>query len=573
MNATQTPIERAQDWLNSSVFDVQTKEEVNALIAGDPSNLEDSFYKDLEFGTGGIRGKMGVGTNRINVYTLGRATQGLSQYLKNTFSGEIKIAIGYDVRHNSKAFARAVAEIFSANGIRVFLFEDFRPTPLLSFAVRELGCQAGIVLTASHNPPIYNGYKVYFSSGAQIVPPEDSQIISEIQKTSFEQIRFEANSTLIETIGEEIDQKFIQQSLKACGIEDSIAGKTKIVFTPIHGTSVHLLPKLLKQAGFDDVHLVESQAVPSGDFPTVKSPNPEEPEALEKALELAKEIDADVLFGTDPDADRLGIGVKDLTGNWQLLNGNQTNAVLVDFLLEKRKEQGLLKPTDFVGSTIVSSDLIISIANHYGVQCKVGLTGFKWIAKMIEDFSDQTFVCGGEESYGFMVGDFVRDKDALTSALLVVLACQELKAKGSSFYQKLLEIYTRSGLYREDLISLTKEGVSGQKEIASLMQKFRSTPPKEFAGEKIISVDDYLHSTSWDYFSKIQTKLEVPKSDVLIFYTVKGLKIALRPSGTEPKIKFYTSSHLPMSKMADYPKLLEKSQKKLEDLKMQLLEY
>jgi phosphoglucomutase len=555
-------LERAQLWL-SEQYDEETRKEVQTLIDSNPTLLEDSFYKDLEFGTGGMRGIMGVGTNRINKYTLGAATQGLANYLKIQFPDKEKsVAIAYDVRHNSDKFARIVANILTANGIKVYLFESFRPTPELSFTVRHLGCDAGIVLTASHNPPEYNGYKVYWNDGGQIVPPHDKAIISEVGNVQPSQIQFEGNDALLKIVGKEIDEAFINACIDQIGFTNQGKKDLNIVFTSIHGTSISIMPEAFKRAGFTNVHIVEAQATPSGDFPTVKSPNPEEPAALKMALDLAEEVGADIVIGTDPDADRLGIAVRNFHGKMVLLNGNQTNTILVDYLLQQRQNDGM-DGTEFIGSTIVTSDIFFEIAEYYNVDCKVGLTGFKWIADMIRKAEGkQKFIGGGEESFGFMVGDFVRDKDSVTSTLLACEIAAFAKANDSSIFEELLNVYTKTHFYLEDLISVVKTGKDGAEEISQMMTNFRNNPPRSFDHSKIIRLDDYQSSISKDLVTGKESPIEIPTSNVLIFYTEDGSKIAARPSGTEPKIKFYFSVKTPIDEICDFEskqdELLEK---------------
>ncbi|MEN8138004.1 MAG: phospho-sugar mutase [Bacteroidota bacterium] len=538
----QKILDRANLWLSDS-YDANTREEVQDMIDNKSELLIEAFYKDLEFGTGGMRGVMGAGTNRMNKYTLGAATQGLANYLLQQFSGEIKVAIAFDVRNNSDVYSKIVARVLAANGIKVFLFDSFRPTPELSFAVRHLGCQSGIVLTASHNPPEYNGYKVYWEDGSQVVPPHDKGIISEVQNVKVEEIKFDPeNEDLIEIIGEEVDKAFVDACVENGQYSNEGYDDFKLVFTPIHGTShVGVIPTLEK-AGFKSVYTVEEQMIPSGMFPTVKSPNPEEPEALEMATKLAEEKGADMVIGTDPDGDRIGIAVRDLEGNMKLLNGNQANTVLTMYLLERWKEAGKLTGNEFIGSTIVTSDIFFDIAKLYGIECKVGLTGFKWIANMIREAEGkQAFVGGGEESFGFMVGDFVRDKDSVTSTLLAAEIGAWAKAKGSSFYEELLKVYTKTGYFKEHLIALVKKGISGAEEIAQMMVDFRQNPPATIDGSKVVRVEDYGNSISTDLVSGEKTAISIPQSNVIILYTEDGTKIAARPSGTEPKIKFYIS--------------------------------
>ena len=535
-------LDKAKKWL-TPIFDVETQTEINNLIQNSPEDLTDRFYKDMEFGTGGMRGVMGAGTNRINKYTLGRATQGLSNYLiDNVNKDQISVVIAYDCRHNSKKFAKIVADVLSANNIKVFLFEDLRPTPELSFAVRHLGCDAGIVLTASHNPPEYNGYKVYWADGGQIVPPHDSGIIGKVNSLDFSEIKFDANESLIEVIGASVDNAFIEASVKNGSLSNNIdRNNLKIVFTSLHGTSIVSVPDTLAKAGYSDVHIVEEQRKPDGDFPTVKSPNPEEPEALEMATNLANQIGADIVIGTDPDCDRLGVAVRDLDGNMKLMNGNQTMVVMTDFLLRKWKEEGKLNGNQFVGSTIVSTELVNDVAANYNVDTKVGLTGFKWIAKMVRDFPELDFIGGGEESFGYMVGDFVRDKDAVTATLLACEVAAYAKQNGSSFYQELLDIYVKNKFYKEHLISITKKGMDGAAEIQQMLSDMRNNPLTEIDGEKIESLCDYQASTKKNLITGEVSDIDLPKSNVLIYQTESGTRIAARPSGTEPKIKFYFS--------------------------------
>ncbi len=535
-------LDKAKQWLTST-FDAETQKEINELITNDSNDLTDRFYKDMEFGTGGMRGVMGAGTNRINKYTLGRATQGLSNYLlENIKKDQNSVVIAYDCRHNSKKFAKIVADVLSANNIKVFLFENLRATPELSFAVRHLNCDAGIVLTASHNPPEYNGYKVYWSDGGQIVPPHDHGIIKKVNSLDFSEINFEANENLIEIIGKGVDDAFIDASVINGSLSDTIDRKNlKIVFTPLHGTSIVSMPDALAKAGYTDVHIVEEQRVPNGDFPTVKSPNPEEPEALQMATDLADKIGADIVIGTDPDCDRLGVAIRDTNGNMKLMNGNQTMVVMTNFLLKKWKEEKKINGKQFIGSTIVSTELVNDVAANYNVETKVGLTGFKWIAKMVKDFTELDFIGGGEESFGYMVGGFVRDKDAVTATLLACEVAAYAKQEGSSFYEELLAIYMEHKFYKEHLISITKKGMDGAAEIQKMLSDMRNNPLTEIDGEKIESLSDYQASTRKNLITGKSTKINLPKSNVLIYQTESGTRIAARPSGTEPKIKFYFS--------------------------------
>ena len=537
-------------WL-SPFFDDDTKKTIKQLQSTNPEELNDSFYKNLEFGTGGMRGVMGVGTNRINKYTLGKNTQGLSDYLHQTYTNQpIKVVIAFDCRHNSQSFAKIVADVFSANGIEVFLFEDLRATPELSFALKHLGCQCGIVLTASHNPPEYNGYKVYWEDGGQLVPPFDGEIITLINSLEYTDINFSAKEELIHVIGKDVDDVFINAAVKNGSLEVNSATtreNVSVVFTALHGTSITAVPETLKRAGYTNVHLVEAQSVPDGDFPTVKSPNPEEPEALKMALELAEEVNADIVIGTDPDCDRLGIAVRNYDNKMVILNGNQTMVMMTKFLLDLWKNNGAINGNQFVGSTIVSSPMLPKLVNAYGVECKIGLTGFKWIAKMIKDFPEMDFIGGGEESFGFMVGDFVRDKDAVTSTLLACEIAAYTKANDSSFFNELVNTYVDHGFYKERLISITKKGIEGSQEIKNIMESARNNPVASINGSKVVTVEDFKLSICKNLVANSSEPISIPKADVLIYTTEDGSKVALRPSGTEPKIKFYISvnTHLP----------------------------
>lgn len=545
---------RIEDWLTDS-FDTETHKNIKHLKKTNPKELEESFYKDLEFGTGGMRGIMGVGTNRINKYTLGKNTQGLSNYIKQSFPDtQQKVVIAYDCRDNSKSLAKVVADVFSANGIKVFLFEDLRPTPELSFALRHLDCHCGIVLTASHNPPEYNGYKVYWQDGGQLVPPQDGEIVNEINRIDYSEIKFDSSPDLIQYIGKDVDDAFIEASVKNGSFETSDKAKEslKIVFTSLHGTSITAIPETLKKAGYTNVHIVEEQREPNGDFPTVKSPNPEEPEALKMAIDLANKIDGDIVIGTDPDCDRLGVAVRNLDGKMVILNGNQTMLLMTDFLLKQWKSNYKLNGKQFIASTIVSTPMLGVLSSAYKVPCKVVLTGFKWIAKMIKDHPELDFIGGGEESFGYMVGDFVRDKDAVTSTLLACEIAAQAKEKGSSLYEELIDLYVEQGFYKERLISLTKKGIEGAEEIKQMMIDARENPLKEINGAKIISLEDYQLSVKKDLLTGEESPIDIPKSNVLIYTTEDGSKIALRPSGTEPKIKFYISTNTHLNSAEDF---------------------
>ena len=547
--------ENLATWL-SPFFDEDTRKTIEQLQTNNPEELNDSFYKNLEFGTGGMRGVMGVGTNRINKYTLGKNTQGLSDYLHQTYTNQsIKVVIAFDCRHNSKSFAKIVADVFSANGIEVFLFEDLRATPELSFALKHLGCQCGIVLTASHNPPEYNGYKVYWEDGGQLVPPFDGEIINLINSLEYTDINFSAKEELIHLIGKDVDDVFINAAVKNGSLKVNTAASREnlsVVFTALHGTSITAVPETLKRAGYTNVHLLDEQSVPDGDFPTVKSPNPEEPEALKMALELAENVGADIVIGTDPDCDRLGIAVRDYDNNMVMLNGNQTMIMMTKFLLDLWNNNGSINGNQFVGSTIVSSPMIIKLVEAYNVECKIGLTGFKWIAKMIKDFPDMDFIGGGEESFGFMVGDFVRDKDAVTSTLLACEIAAYTKANDSSFFKELVNTYIEHGFYKERLISITKKGIEGSEEIKNIMESARKNPVTLINGSKVVTVEDFKLSVCKNLISNTTEAISIPKADVLIYTTEDGSKVALRPSGTEPKIKFYISVNTILASSAEF---------------------
>jgi phosphoglucomutase len=574
MNIEPNILNAINEWLTPT-FDQKTQEEVKKLMTSSQVNLNESFYKNLEFGTGGMRGIMGVGTNRINKYTLGKNTQGIANYMHKVFPDrDLKVAIAYDCRHNSNTLAKIVADVFSANGIQVYLFSDMRPTPELSFALKYLKCQAGIVLTASHNPPEYNGYKVYWEDGGQLVPPEDKAIIQVIEDLKYEEIKFTPNENLIHYINIEIDEAFIKSSIENASFNTPQDAKDNlnIVFTSLHGTSIKSIPDVLANAGYKNVNIVAEQAEPNGDFPTVKSPNPEEPEALTMALALADKLNADIVVGTDPDCDRLGVAVRDNDCKMILLNGNQTMVLMTAFLLEQWKKEGKIDGKQFIGSTIVSSPMMMELATAYNVECKVGLTGFKWIAKFIKDFPNQEFIGGGEESFGFMVGDAVRDKDAVAATLLICEVAAQAKANGSSVYKELHKLYVEHGFYKEHLVSLTKKGIDGLAEINQMMVDMRTNTLKEINGERVVMMEDYKTSTALNFFTNEVETMNIPKSDVLIYYTEDGSKIAARPSGTEPKIKFYVSVNVKIDSLDEIPEtevfLDQKIKNILEDLKI-----
>ncbi|WP_248723899.1 phospho-sugar mutase [Seonamhaeicola sp. ML3] len=547
-------LNRINTWLTPT-FDEETQQFIKDSIANNPKDIQESFYKDLEFGTGGMRGIMGIGTNRINKYTLGKSTQGLSNYLKASFPDEtIKTVIAYDCRHNSKTLAKVVADVFSANGIEVYLFEDLRPTPELSFAVKHLNCHCGIVLTASHNPPEYNGYKVYWQDGGQLVPPHDGAVIKAINDIDYADIKLDSNESLINYISTDIDNAFVDASVEngSLNLTQEAKDNLTVVFTSLHGTSITAVPETLKRAGYKNVHIVKEQEAPDGGFPTVESPNPEEPAALKMALELAEEVNADIVIGTDPDCDRLGVAVRNLNNELVLLNGNQTMVMMTDFLLKQWKAQDKIKGKEFIATTIVSTPMLSTIAKSYGVENKIVLTGFKWIAKLIKDFPELNFIGGGEESFGYMVGDFVRDKDAVTSTLLAVEIAAHAKANGSSVYEELIKLYAEHGFFKEKLVSLTKKGIEGAEEIKQMMVDARENPLKEVNESKVIKIEDYQLSVCKNMVTGQKTDIKIPKSNVLIYYTEDGTQVALRPSGTEPKIKFYVSANTTLDSVSDF---------------------
>ena len=521
-------------------FCEQTQKEIN-ILAKDKSKLHDAFYKNLEFGTGGMRGLMGVGTNRINKYTIGKNTQGISNYLNKNINGKKSAVIAYDCRHNSVELARTVAEVFSANDIKVFLFSNLRPTPELSYAVRKLNCSCGIVLTASHNPPDYNGFKVYWQDGGQIVPPIDNLLINEIEQVNFNDINFNFKEELIEIIDTKIDNLFIDICLKN-GLNTDLKNRSsKIIFTALHGTSSTIISKLLKKAGYENAKYVESQMAPDANFSTVESPNPEEVESLDLALKLADDENAEMIIGTDPDADRLGVAVRDLNNNLALINGNQLMVLMFDYILKRKKTAITLNKNYFIASTIVSTPMIKNIAKYYNVDYKLSLTGFKWIAKMIEDFPDKKFIVGGEESYGLMIGDDVRDKDALTASLAAFEMMSYYKENNSSVFNELVKLYILHGFYKEKLISIVKHGQKGQEEIKSLIDSYRKNPLKFISESRVKYFCDYSTSIKRNLIDKTNEKISLPKSNVIEFESIDGYKIILRPSGTEPKIKMYIS--------------------------------
>jgi phosphoglucomutase len=541
----QQILDRVQKWLDGN-YDEATKSAIRELKANQPNELADAFYKNLEFGTGGLRGIMGVGTNRINQYTIGMATQGFANYLLKCFDGEqVRVAIAHDSRNNSRLFAEITANVMAANGIQVYLFEALRPTPELSFTIRHLKCHGGVVCTASHNPREYNGYKAYFNDGGQLVPPHDKNVITEVEKIELvDDVKWKGGEANIHLLGDEMDKAYINM-VKSLSVYPDVIHRQhdlKIVYTPIHGTGFKMVPDVLKAYGFTNINVVDEQMTPDGNFPTVVYPNPEESEAMSLGLKKAAAIDADILLGTDPDADRVGIGVKDNHGNWVLLNGNQTAVLAFNYLIEARKKKGIAKENDMVVKTIVTTDLIDLIASKSGVKCYSVLTGFKWIAELIKSKeANENYIIGGEESYGLMIGDQLRDKDAVSAvALLCEMAAYE-KDAGKSLFTKLIDIYVEYGLFREHLISITKKGRDGQEQIAAMMEQYRSTPPKELAGIPVVGLYDYDKQEAKDLSNGQVCTIDLPKSNVLQFVLADGSKISARPSGTEPKIKFYFS--------------------------------
>lgn len=532
-------------WLNGN-YDQDTKNQILDLQANHPDELADAFYRNLEFGTGGLRGLMGVGTNRVNKYTIGMATQGFSNYLKKTYPGStIQLAIAHDSRNNSRFFAETTANVFAANGIKVFLFEALRPTPELSFAIRKLGCQAGVVCTASHNPKEYNGYKAYWNDGGQLVPPHDKNVITEVEAIkSVDEVKWSGGEANITIIGAEMDDQYIDMVKGLSVYPDVVAAQKdlKIVYTPIHGTGITLVPKVLKAFGFENVHVVEEQSTPDGNFPTVKYPNPEESETMSIGLNKARELNADILLGTDPDADRVGIGVKNHKGEWVLMNGNQTAVLAFAYMMEARKAKGIAQANDMVVSTIVTTEMINEVAKQNNVACYNVLTGFKWIAEKIKELEGkENYVIGGEESFGLMIGDQIRDKDAVSAvALMCEMAAYE-KNKGRSLFDKMIDLYIQYGFYYENLISITKKGMNGQKEIADMMEGYRSNPPSSINGSAVTTLLDYQLQVGKNLQTGETWPIQLPKSNVLQFITADGSKISARPSGTEPKIKFYFS--------------------------------
>ncbi|HZH63509.1 MAG TPA: phospho-sugar mutase [Flavisolibacter sp.] len=562
--------QKVSDWLTGA-YDEETKKGIKDLQQSAPEELADAFYRNLEFGTGGLRGIMGIGTNRMNKYTVGIATQGYANYLKQSFpADEIKVAIAHDSRNNSRFFAETVANVFAANDIKVFLFEDLRPTPELSFTIRQLGCKGGVVCTASHNPKEYNGYKAYWDDGGQLVPPHDKAVIAEVEKIGdVADVKWSGGEGNITIIGKEMDDAYIKM-VKSLSVYPEVIKQQsdlKIVYTPIHGTGITLVPQVLKEYGFNNVTIVEEQVTPDGNFPTVVYPNPEEKEAMSLGLKKAAEIDADILCATDPDADRVGIGVKNTRGEWVLMNGNQTAVLAFNYMIESRKEKGLQQPNDMVVKTIVTTNMIDVIAERSGVKCYNVLTGFKWIAELIKEKEvAENYVVGGEESYGLMIGSQLRDKDAVSAvAILCEMAAYE-KKEGKSLYQKMLDLYLKYGYYQEDLISITKKGRNGQQEIADMMEGFRAAPPGELAGSRVVQLLDYELQVKTDLITGTREAITLPKSNVLQFVTEDGSKISARPSGTEPKIKFYFSVNTPLTSADKFEEIQQAAKDKIKNI-------
>ena len=575
LNIDITAQENVQKWLNGN-YDEDTKAAIRKMMEDNQNELNESFYRNLEFGTGGLRGIMGVGTNRMNKYTVAMATQGLANYVVSSFPEvkELKAVVAYDCRNNSSFFAKITADVLAANGIHVYLFDKLRPTPELSFAVRQLGCQVGVMITASHNPKEYNGYKAYWDDGGQFVAPHDTNVIDEVLKIkTLADIKMTGGDSNIEIIGEEIDNIYLDRVAQNCLQPEVIKRHKdiKIVYTPLHGTGVTLVPAILHKLGFENVTMVKEQAINDGNFPTVKSPNPEEKPALEMAIALAKDIDADVVMATDPDADRVGIAVKRSDGQWMLLNGNQTASVLVYYLLNQWKKGNKLTGKEFIVKTIVTSELIKDIAERNGVKSYDVLTGFKFIADKIKELEGkEVFIGGGEESYGFMIGDFVRDKDAVSTCAMIAEIAAWAADSGKTFFDILVDLYKEYGLYKEDLLSITKKGKSGSEEIKQMMVNYRSNPPKEIAGSQVVMIKDYLLQTSVDLVTGATENINLPKSDVLQFFTANGSKISVRPSGTEPKIKFYFGVKGELTNAVDFDNVNAMLESKIQDIKQSL---
>ncbi len=542
-------------WLNGN-YDEATKDAIRKMQNSSPDELADSFYRNLEFGTGGLRGIMGVGTNRMNKYTIGMATQGFANYMKKSFAGEISVVVGHDSRNNSRTFAEITSNVFAANGIKVYLFESLRPTPELSFAIRHLKCQGGVVCTASHNPKEYNGYKAYWDDGAQLVPPHDKNVITEVEKiASVDEVLWSGGESLITIIGKEMDEAYLDM-VKGLSIYPDVCEKQhdlKIVYTPIHGSGIMLVPQALKRYGFSNIHIVEEQSTPDGNFPTVNYPNPEETETMSIGLKKSKELDADILLGTDPDADRVGVGVKNHKGQWILMNGNQTALLAFNYMIEARKAKGIAQSNDMVIKTIVTTDMIDVIAKENQISCYNVLTGFKWISSLIkEKEANENYVIGGEESFGLMIGNSIRDKDAVSAVTILCEMAAYEKNKGRSLFAKLIDMYLQYGFYKESLVSITKKGMNGAAEIKAMMEQYRSNPPKTIVGIPVKELLDYELQIGKNIQTGESWKIDLPKSNVLQFLLEDGSKISARPSGTEPKIKFYFSVNTKLNNKEEF---------------------
>lgn len=565
--------EKINKWLEGN-YDDDTKKKIKKLQQEDPKELEEAFYKDLEFGTGGLRGLMGVGTNRMNKYTVGMATQGYANYLNQSFEGEVRVVIAYDCRNNSKDFAQIAANVFGANDIKVYLFESLRPTPELSFAIRKNHCQGGVVITASHNPKEYNGYKAYWDDGAQLVPPHDKNVMKEVDKiTSLDDVKWSGKNPNIHIIGKKMDKAYLEM-VKGLSIYPDICKQQSdlsIVYTPIHGTGIMLIPDALDEFGFRNVNVVKQQSKPDGDFPTVEYPNPEEKETMSIGLAKAKELDADILIGTDPDADRVGVGVKNHKGEWILLNGNQTAMMVFNYIMEARKEKGIAQPNDMVIKTIVTTNMIDKMAEANHVKCYNVLTGFKWISSLIsEKEGEENYVVGGEESFGLMIGDKVRDKDAVSATAIICEMAAVEKSKGRSLFDKFLDLSVQYGLYLEDLISITKKGMDGAAQIAQMMEDSRNNTPKELAGVQVKQLLDYEKQEGKNLEDGSTFKIDLPKSNVLQYILEDGTVVSARPSGTEPKIKYYFSVNTSLDSTENFDEKHAELQKKIAQLQEDL---
>lgn len=571
MSIDKSILEKVNSWLEGD-YDATTKQTIRELLENNPNEITESFYKSLEFGTGGLRGLMGVGSNRMNIYTVGMATQGLANFLMEHFKDqELKVAVAYDNRNNNTLFANTVANVFAANGFKVYMFSDIRPTPELSFAIRELGCQSGVMITASHNPKEYNGYKAYWCDGGQVVEPNDLNIIKEVDKiSSIDQVKWKGNSENIIMLGDDMDNKYLAyvKSLSLSPEAVKQHADLKIVYTPIHGTGVKIMPEALKGYGFNNVIMVKEQCVIDGNFPTVIHPNPEDPAAMKMAIELANEVGADIVMASDPDADRLAVGIRDDENKIVLLNGNQTAALLTYYLLKRWSDNNKLTGKEFIVKTIVTSNLISDIADSFNVEYYNVLTGFKWIANVIrENEGKKKYIAGGEESYGFMIGDAVRDKDSISAGAMMAETMAWALSNGSNLYEMLIDLYIQYGLYHEDLVNISKYGISGAKEIADMMTKYRNNPHTTLGGSKVIYVYDYKNSTKRNTETGEVTTIDLPKSDVLQYETADKTLVSMRPSGTEPKIKFYFSVREELLRREDYKETVKKAQAKVEQIK------